>query len=276
MTSQVIELRQASADKVNDNGDYIVNLPYNKRLTISEGDVVQVKNTFIDTEASTSQKINIEDTMTLSFSIAKYFMYTRNDNLVDLVNIPMVTDPNYDYYTLSTILAQNNDFYEVSQLQDIHDGGENSVITVNYVNEVGQDQVRQYPAVRSSSSSNIYYADCFFIYDSTKPITFKSSAPNAQVSISKERTLVGDRIVPIEETIQIKIEPGNYTPNSIASSFCVFIFIASLPSHFTKSVLLSLPVYPLKNGDAPNWSSPAELPPSDNLFVKTCAKSAGV
>ena len=61
MSSKTLELRQKDAMKVNKNGDYEVSLPYNNDLTLEDGDTLQLQKVFIDTEADSSQKINIPE-----------------------------------------------------------------------------------------------------------------------------------------------------------------------------------------------------------------------
>ena len=71
MSSNIIELRQVTADQVNDNGDYLVNLPYNKQLLLEENDSLIVKQVFIDTEAQSSLKINVKSEMILNIEFIK-------------------------------------------------------------------------------------------------------------------------------------------------------------------------------------------------------------
>lgn len=215
--NQVIELRQASADTINNNGDFIVNLPYNKRLTISEGDVVQVKNTFIDTEASTSQKINLIDEIKVDFTFAKYYIWNRLEmlNQVDDTPLPSPLFPDFDYYFLCSNVGGNPNLYQVLLLKDIHFGGETSIITAQFTDEKGNPQVKKYPTTQKNGVE--YEAVCNFIYDKTKPLTLTSNAQGAQVSVETEKQVSGVHLVPELDTISIKIESGNYTPADLAN-----------------------------------------------------------
>jgi len=77
MSSKTLELRQKNAMKVNSNGDYEVSLPYNNDLTLEDGDTLQLQKVFIDTEADSSQKINIPNDLTLTLSYYYYYIYSR-------------------------------------------------------------------------------------------------------------------------------------------------------------------------------------------------------
>ena len=77
MSSKTLELRQKDAMKVNKNGDYEVSLPYNNDLTLEDGDTLQLQKVFIDTEADSSQKINIPEDITLTMDYYYYYIYSR-------------------------------------------------------------------------------------------------------------------------------------------------------------------------------------------------------
>ena len=93
MSSKTLELRQKNAMKVNSNGDYEVSLPYNNDLTLEDGDTLQLQKVFIDTEADSSQKINIPNDLTLTMTYYYYYVYSRiveNLATVSASETPMV------------------------------------------------------------------------------------------------------------------------------------------------------------------------------------------
>jgi hypothetical protein len=86
MTSIIVECREKDA-YVNSNnafGDWttIIKEP----ITVQENDQIAVKSTFIDTESIESQKIAIENDLTVSLSMNLYYVRTRVDGQLDIAN----------------------------------------------------------------------------------------------------------------------------------------------------------------------------------------------
>tara|TARA_R110000796_G_scaffold2298_2_gene9119 strand:- start:2083 stop:3885 length:1803 start_codon:yes stop_codon:yes gene_type:complete len=78
MNNKIIECRNALANEFSSNyteGQWTTKIQ--EKIVIEEGDSILVSQSFIDTEASSNQKINIEDDLTLSFSCIKYNMFIR-------------------------------------------------------------------------------------------------------------------------------------------------------------------------------------------------------
>lgn len=93
MSYKTLELRQKDALKVNANGDYQVSLPFKNALTLEDGDTLQLQKVFIDTEADSSQKINIPNDLTLTMTYYYYYVYSRiveNLATVSASETPMV------------------------------------------------------------------------------------------------------------------------------------------------------------------------------------------
>ncbi len=73
MTSTILELRQAQADVIHQNGDFSVNLPFKQE--IEEGDQIVVSKAFVDTQQQSEQRIIIPSGgITLSMTGYKYMM----------------------------------------------------------------------------------------------------------------------------------------------------------------------------------------------------------
>lgn len=216
--NQIIELRQETADKVVNNGDYTVNLPYNKRLVLNEGDVIQVKNSFIDTQASTSQKINIEDTLTLSISFTKYMIFTQKTNLemADLSAIPQSVFPDGSVYILCEDVGGFPELLNVLQITAFGDNT-TSDIAGSYTDQNGNFVQKSFPTVGSFPFNAV--ANVNIIIDSTKPYSFKSDNPAVtNTSITKSQGVGQTHLTPIEDTINIKLDPGNYSPQQLVST----------------------------------------------------------
>ena len=81
MSTEIIELRQQDGYTPDDlqPADYEVKLQ--KPVVINDGDVVSVKAAFLDTEASSEQKIVIEDDLNLHFECGYYQVLSRKDNM---------------------------------------------------------------------------------------------------------------------------------------------------------------------------------------------------
>jgi hypothetical protein len=79
--STIIKLQQnESYSNINNNGSYDVML--NKSLILEDGDVVQLKSVFLDTTASSSGKIQLDNDIPVSISVAKYLQNFNKDQVL--------------------------------------------------------------------------------------------------------------------------------------------------------------------------------------------------
>ena len=73
MNTLTIECRQKEANLINSNGDFQTIIP--NKIMIEEGDAIVVRNSFIDTEATESQKLVIPDEgLKLTIKSLKYLV----------------------------------------------------------------------------------------------------------------------------------------------------------------------------------------------------------
>jgi len=68
--SIILQLSQADSNDVEKNGNY--NTIITKQVDLEEGDILTVKNAFLDSTSDQQQKVNIEKDIDLHFSIIKY------------------------------------------------------------------------------------------------------------------------------------------------------------------------------------------------------------
>ena len=73
MDTYTLELRQKEAQVVSKNGDYEVIVK--EKILMEEGDSVVIKSVYIDTEASSNQKINVPTDLTLTMDYLKWWRY---------------------------------------------------------------------------------------------------------------------------------------------------------------------------------------------------------
>ena len=76
--TSIIKLQQNEAySNITDNGSFDVML--NKPLILEDGDVVQLKSVFLDTTASSSGKIQLDEDVNVNISVAKYLQNFNKD-----------------------------------------------------------------------------------------------------------------------------------------------------------------------------------------------------
>ena len=243
MTSKIIECRFKTADIQNSSSDYQCNLKYSKDLIMENGDVLQIKNTFIDTQQQSGGKIVIKDAISATLQYIKYF--NKNQEAKDL---PLKT---YDFNgfgndTYSDISNQNPEFagkpmylcfnsdesqglpFEIDQV--LIKGSNVGIIpsgtfTVNYTIPGQTTTTSRTYNVPSTTDGYVYDpaivpVDGRFglIYDKNEPITFTPSDTNVEVTISQEHALVGNfNFHPQVFETNITIPSGNYSPSDLAT-----------------------------------------------------------
>lgn len=103
MDTYTLELRQKEAQVINANGDY--DFIVQEKILLEEGDSVVMKSVYIDTEASSNQKINVPHDLTLTMDFIKWWRYYFVKNIEGQPNDPsikQVGDPD-------TFFVQPND-----------------------------------------------------------------------------------------------------------------------------------------------------------------------
>ena len=101
MDTYTLELRQKEAQVVQKNGDYEILVQ--EKILLEEGDRVVVKSVFIDTEASSNQKINVPHNLTLTMDYLKWWRYYFKGATGDIVaqgSTGYNVDPNGQLYIM--------------------------------------------------------------------------------------------------------------------------------------------------------------------------------
>lgn len=99
--SVIIECRNKTADIKHKDGDWETLLGEN--ITINPQDQLYVKNSFIDTQLSTNDKINIEETTTLELRYGYYNILNNQYGLRKYTDLASPPDLNYSPMTLCVI-----------------------------------------------------------------------------------------------------------------------------------------------------------------------------
>lgn len=101
MDTYTLELRQKEAQVTSKNGDYEVIVQ--EKILLEDGDSVVVKSVFIDTEASSNQKINVPHDLTLTMDYLKWWRYYFKNGTGKIVaqgSINYNIDENEELYIL--------------------------------------------------------------------------------------------------------------------------------------------------------------------------------
>lgn len=243
MTSKIIECRFKTADIQNSTSDYQCNLKYSKDLVMDNGDVIQIKNTFIDTQQESGGKIVISDPITCKLQYIKYFNKNQeakdlpfktydfngfgNDTYVDISNQQPEFAGQPMYLCFNSDESQGLPF-EIDQLIIL--GGNVGIIpsgtyTINYtIPGQATPTSRTYNVPETDDSyeyvpTNVKVDGSFgLVYDKNKPFSITPSDGGTEVRIVSEHPLVGNfNFQPQIFETQISIPTGNYSPSDLAT-----------------------------------------------------------
>ena len=239
MTSKIIECRYATADIQNDTSDYQCNLKYSKDLTMEEGDVLQIKNTFIDTQQQSGGKIVVKSEITASMEYIKYF--NKNQVASNLPLLPYdpafgneqydnISQANLDFYGKSMFVATNIDHSsgtptEITVIQNDNNknmNGINGSFTVTYFSPGSATTSSQTFPVQNAGSGNpiSFNTNVGIIYDANKAISITNTDTDTVSTITGQKAIGGGNqynIVPIIYKTDITVPPGNYQPTDLAT-----------------------------------------------------------
>jgi hypothetical protein len=229
MNTLTIECRQKEANLVNKNGDYEVIIP--NKIQIEEGDAIVVRNSFIDTEATESQKLVIPDEgLKLTITNLKYLV---NWDGTDKKSFETPTDafpPDGELYAYchatttpvncSEIVSQELEYGgPVATGQDIPWGGGNVTYTYTDFN-TGTPQKKVIGIRKLNYDANDKYTiPVNIFFDNTKPTNIAYNfAYNPQFTTPiapLERSVTEALLNVVTESQTIEIEGGNYDPEDL-------------------------------------------------------------
>ena len=224
----VIECRNKTALD-SSAGDWTTTL--NENILIEQGDVIRVKDSVIDTQAASSQKILIPSDINISMD---YGFYQINDEQIDYMNFQNTGPPDGKTHT-NFVLTQEFGGTGVLEFQFLNDYKLESLdkntlskegdLTFSYKNQSGRPESRIIN-IKSLNSTEIYQVTELI------NIVFKGSGPqaavndikispslaslNLKISSTQNSDITQNILVPYIMTKTIKINAGNYDPDELA------------------------------------------------------------
>jgi len=201
MSNYVIECKNKSAKELQPNepnGQFTTNIQ--DKITLEEGDSIIMKSAFIDTQASSNQKIIIEKDLTLTMEFVPYLMNQFNadyqtsntlsgQNINDGLPYLLCNEVDTSAGNLRTLnpaastTGKNNGvsfFCSNTNSGEVSWGG--FIATLHYVDAEGQNrtQTRQIPSFKFNANNPTEYTANFpAIFDSTG--VTKITAPNGVI-----------------------------------------------------------------------------------------------
>ncbi len=236
MDTYTLELRQKDAVTTNNNGDYesIVQ----EKILIEEGDSVVMKSVFIDTQASSNQKINVPDDLTLTFQWINYIQWSKGTgtfinaglefNPVDGSPYNYVTPSNQEYTEMKMISGDTADFDFITQLvfntTTYKAGGKSKPfdLTITYTNEKDEviNKILSIPAYQNQLTPHTY--GITILYKRAEGLKFSPSnlAQFGVILDTKIFEVPGNHIVGSPElyTKTLTLEKGAYSPVDLCNA----------------------------------------------------------
>lgn len=228
MNTLTVECRQKEANLVNQNGDYEVIIP--NKIQIEEGDAIVVRNSFIDTEATESQKLVIPDEgLKLTITNLKYLV---NWDPTDKKSFETPTDPFpadgelYSYCHETTVPANCSEI--VNQVLEYGGpvGSGNIVpwaggsVTFSFTDFNTGQATQKKIGIRllSYPAEDKYTYPINIFFDNTKPlnIAYNFKDPDFTQPIAPlERGVTEALLNVVTEQQEIEIDGGNYDPEDL-------------------------------------------------------------
>ncbi len=246
MNNKIIECRNKDASLLYPEnyieGQWTTKLQ--EKVILEDGDSILINSSFIDTEASSNQKINIENDLELTLHAIKYNIFnrgTKNASTSYFVKDGDDFDDKLDfepYFLTNDIVGDTTNLRNLATVTGHLDGGSadtriwgGATITIQYTDAKGnlRTTARQTatanwnggnpPATKSVTSG------IGLIFDVTKPISIISPTAKQMRDDNAER-ISFDAYQPVETgTLQmdeqaqkVLLPAGNYNPNEICST----------------------------------------------------------
>jgi len=227
MSSTIIELRNKESDSVIQNGDWTTTL--NENILLADGDQIVIKDSYIDTQQTSSSRILIPEDLNVKFD---YGFYLVNNDLKAFVEYQTTTVPTVPTFRnmvlckdlivstatnvlLTDYILTTTDKSQTSQPVDITFTWNNDipVVGASYSRKI------HIPAIRPNQQYRVQ-ALTGELVDSTNKVGTVENISFFGLKVSKQTTQVvtGKRIqVPYTRTKSIKIPKGNYTPDDLTA-----------------------------------------------------------
>jgi hypothetical protein len=246
MDTYTLELRQKEAQVIAKNGDY--EYIVQEKILLEEGDSVVVKSVYIDTEASSNQKINVPHDLTLTMDYLKWWRYYFREGTGQIVaqgSVNYNIDPNGELYVIcdgningqgaGDVLFSKELFFQSSGSGKFP--ASNFDLTINYKDYAGNPQVLRVhvPQINSPGflagqvvklSKPLIWSKNGYTGDGTQDGLLLDPTPDAMASSyntqfdSRFSEGGGNEVFvePRQHTATIKIEAGAYSPVDMCNS----------------------------------------------------------
>tara|TARA_R110001632_G_scaffold151476_1_gene269057 strand:+ start:3671 stop:5392 length:1722 start_codon:yes stop_codon:yes gene_type:complete len=229
MSSIIIECRNKDSDSVIQNGDWTTSLSEN--LTLTDGDQIVIKDSYIDTQQTSSSRILIPENLVIKFD---YGFYIVNNTQTYFLNYGTQTPPAATDATLRnnvlckdiTVGTTTNQLLTDYQLttSDKKTESKPAYITFTWSNDipvVGGTYSRkiQIPSLRPNQIFRVQALTGELVNVSSKVGTVQNLSEFG-LKVFKQTTIdvSGKRIqVPYTRTKEISIPKGNYTPDDLTA-----------------------------------------------------------
>jgi len=223
-----IECRNKDAEIKQNNGDWTTIL--GEPLTINTGDQLFIKNSFIDTQESSNNKINVSQDTTLGMTFGFYKTYWDLVGLDGYGGAPHGIDYQ-DYVTCfkSVILTPDNlnhHIYKSARAivykQDVNNGQTiPTKVNFSYTDFEGNPQTGSFSIIglKGSESQNINAIQDIGTrgeIEFVPPLNVLSSQYNIEIDFDVDDNLAGKNVaVPLTYTKYVTIPKGSYEPDDL-------------------------------------------------------------
>jgi hypothetical protein len=240
----IIELSQTDATgSVNNNGEYTVNIGNTQDIVLNTGDSLVMNRAYLDTTASSSNKIQLSDPVTLTITYYHWVMDNNQTNKVHVLQTgPAATDDRTDILsgnctlkckqqtagaTTVNITGIKVKCTEIDPNGTGAEGG-NCHFTINYVNQDGKADVYHgyLPGIGGafSYSNYTYNLPHDIIADAGTPITATLQQPESLYDLQGTPQVLTTGAAqgsifaePIPYQTSVTVPAGKYEPAELAS-----------------------------------------------------------
>lgn len=221
MSNIIIECRNKESDSVRANGDWSTVLPEN--VLISEGDQILIKDSYIDTQQTSSSRILIPKDINVSLEYGFYLVMIDNAQLTNWSGaVSSSPASNYKNLVLTIQLDGLTDIkiverYVLTTLDKLSDSEEGN-ITFYWKNEIGEDIERRLtiPVIKANEFKQL--EELGGIITDLDLIRTKELLASLGLKLEVQTAIdptAKSILQPYKETITVELLAGNYTAEQI-------------------------------------------------------------
>ncbi len=225
--SIIIECRNKTADIKHRDGDWETMLGEN--ITIYPNDQLYVKNSFIDTQLSTNEKINVDEPTVLTLTYGYYNILNDNYGLRQYANTGNPPDLTYQPITLCVIFEipdpdpNNHILIETGKITSADGINPTKLtdVTFQYIDFNGDTITELIPLNPAEVGQLISIPQLAGVITRQNQFTFTPDIPtlarefNIQLELNAS-ALQGKAVaIPVTNKTQFTLQPGTYDPDSL-------------------------------------------------------------